>query len=176
MLGSCLDTLADKRRLEWLGHIARMPEHRIPKMALFGCVRACVRAWVCVCVCVCVCVRARASVCVCVCACAWGGGAAGYLGGSGRVEGQSSEVGAEFGGLRGGRGEGMEGVRREGELNCCPVVLIVIRVSNEWKASCKPLSDFFNYHADHSIEPPFYDEDGRACLYRSRRQASLPAV
>ena len=41
-----------KRRLEWLGHIARMPEHRIPKMALFGCVRACVRACVCVCVCV----------------------------------------------------------------------------------------------------------------------------
>ena len=30
-----------------------MPEHRIPKMALFGCVRACV------CVCVCVCVRVR---------------------------------------------------------------------------------------------------------------------
>ena len=48
-----------KRRLEWLGHIARMPEHRIPKMALFGCVRACVRA------------------CVCVCACAWGGGGGG---------------------------------------------------------------------------------------------------
>ena len=55
MLGSCLDTVADKitkRRLEWLGHIARMPEHRIPKMALFGCVHACVRACVCVCVCV----------------------------------------------------------------------------------------------------------------------------
>ena len=70
----------------------------------------------------------------------------------------------------------MEGVRREWELNCCPVLLIVIRVSNEWRASCKPLSGFLNHHADHSIEPPFYDEEGRACLYRSRRQASLPAV
>ena len=103
-LGSCLDTVADKitkRRLEWLGHIARMPEHRIPKMALFGCVRACVRA--CAYVCVCACARA----------CAWGGGA-GYQGGRGRIEGQSSEVGAKLGGLRGGGGEGMEGVRREG--------------------------------------------------------------
>ena len=45
-----------KRRLEWLGHIARMPEHRIPKMALFGCVRACV------CVCVCACARAHVRV------------------------------------------------------------------------------------------------------------------
>ena len=52
---------------------------------------------VCVCVCVCVCARARA--------CAWGGGA-GYQGGRGRVEGQSSEVGAELGGLRGGEGRG----------------------------------------------------------------------
>ena len=25
-----------RRRLEWLGHLARMPEHRIPKSALFG--------------------------------------------------------------------------------------------------------------------------------------------
>ena len=57
-LGSCLDTVADKitkRRLEWLaiGHIARMPEHRIPKMAVWmrACVRACVRVRVCVCVC-----------------------------------------------------------------------------------------------------------------------------
>ena len=25
-----------KRRLEWLGHVARMPEHRLPKKALFG--------------------------------------------------------------------------------------------------------------------------------------------
>ena len=94
-LGSCRDTVADKitkRRLEWLGHIARMPEHRIPKMALFGCMCACVCARVCVCVCAC----ARA--------CAWGGGAV-YLGGRGRVEGQSSEVGAVLGGLRGG-GEG----------------------------------------------------------------------
>ena len=85
-----------KRRLEWLGHIACMPEHRIPKMALFGCVRACVRACVCVCVCVCVCM---------------GRGGAGYLGGRGRVEGQSSEVGAELGGLRGG-GEGRGGEGR----------------------------------------------------------------
>ena len=66
-LGSCLDTVADKitkRRLEWLGHIARMPEHRILKMALFGCVRACA--------------------CVCVSACAWGGGG----GGGGRLSGR----------------------------------------------------------------------------------------
>ena len=58
---SCLDTVADKitkRRLEWLGHIARMPEHRIPKMALFGCVHACV--------CVCVCVYVRMRTCVCM--------------------------------------------------------------------------------------------------------------
>ena len=34
-----LDTVADKitrRRLAWLGHIAHMPEHCVPKMALFG--------------------------------------------------------------------------------------------------------------------------------------------
>ena len=70
-LGSCLDTVADKitkRRLEWLGHIACMPEHRIPKMALFGCVRACVCVCVCVrvCVCVCVCVCVRVHTCVCM--------------------------------------------------------------------------------------------------------------
>ena len=35
-----------------------------------------------------------------------GGGGGGYLGGSGRVEGQSSEVGAELGGLRGREGRG----------------------------------------------------------------------
>ena len=34
-----LEAAADKvckRRLEWLGHLARMPNHRIPKMTLFG--------------------------------------------------------------------------------------------------------------------------------------------
>ena len=46
---------------------------------------------------------------MCVCVCMGRGGGAGSLRGRGRVEGQSSEVGAE---LRGG-GEGMEGVRRE---------------------------------------------------------------
>ena len=34
------DTTADKvhkRRLEWLGHLARMEDHRRPKFVLFGC-------------------------------------------------------------------------------------------------------------------------------------------
>ena len=33
------ETVADmvmQRRLEWLGHVARMPDHRIPKSILFG--------------------------------------------------------------------------------------------------------------------------------------------
>ena len=105
-----------KRRLEWLGHIARMPEHRIPKMALFGCVRACV--------CVCVCVRVCVCVCVCVCARAHvrvhGEGGAGYQGGRGRVEGQSSEVGAELGGLRGGRGGDGGSETRRGNSTVVP--------------------------------------------------------
>ena len=40
---------------------------------------------------------------MCARACAWGGGT-GYQGGRGRVKGQSSEVGAELGGLKGGDG------------------------------------------------------------------------
>ena len=34
-----IETTTDKvckRRLEWLGHLARMPNYRIPKMTLFG--------------------------------------------------------------------------------------------------------------------------------------------
>ena len=34
------DTTVDKvqkRRLEWLGHLARMEDHRLPKSVLFGC-------------------------------------------------------------------------------------------------------------------------------------------
>ena len=33
------ETAADKvkkRRLEWLGHLARMPDHRVPKSTLFS--------------------------------------------------------------------------------------------------------------------------------------------
>ena len=48
--------------------------------------------------------------CVCAHVRMHGEGGAGYQAGRGRVEGQSSEVGAELGGLRRG-GEGMEGVR-----------------------------------------------------------------
>ena len=29
-------TKVQKRRLEWLGHLARMPEHRMPKITLFS--------------------------------------------------------------------------------------------------------------------------------------------
>ncbi len=28
--------MVQRRRLEWLGHVARMPDHRIPKSMLFG--------------------------------------------------------------------------------------------------------------------------------------------
>ena len=34
-----VETTSDKvtkRRLEWLGHLARMPDHRLPKYLLFG--------------------------------------------------------------------------------------------------------------------------------------------
>ena len=34
------ETAAEKtqrRRLEWLGHVACMPDHRIPTFTLFGC-------------------------------------------------------------------------------------------------------------------------------------------
>ena len=89
MLGSCLDTVADKITKRRLGVAWAYCSHARAPYSQDGSVwmRACVRACVCVCV------------CVCVCACAWGG--AGHLGGRGMVEGQSSEVGA---GLRGGRG------------------------------------------------------------------------
>ena len=93
-----------------------------------------------------------------------GEGVAGYQRWRGRVEGQSSEVNAVLGGLR--------GLDEKWDLNCCPILLIVIRASNEWRASCKPLSGFFSHHVDLSIEPTFYDEEGRACLQRSIRQAS----
>ncbi len=34
-----LQTILTQRRLEWLGHVARMPEHRMPKALLFGLLR-----------------------------------------------------------------------------------------------------------------------------------------
>ena len=102
---------------------------------------------------VCICVRTHAHVRV------NGEGGAGSLGGRGRVEGQSSEVGAELGGLRGGRGGDGGSEMRRGNSTVVPyklykLELIIIRISNEWRASCKPLSGFFSHHADHSIEPP----------------------
>ena len=75
---------------------ARAPYSQDGSVWMCACVH--VRVRVCVCVCVCVCVRARAHVRV------HGEGGAGYQGGRGRVEGQSLEVGAELGGLRGERG------------------------------------------------------------------------
>ena len=32
----CIDQMVKRRRLEWLGHIARMPDNRIPKKVFFG--------------------------------------------------------------------------------------------------------------------------------------------
>ena len=77
-----------------------------------------------------------------------------------------------------GRGGDGGNETRRGNSTVVPykLELIIIRVLNECRALCKPLSGFFSHHADHPNEPPFNDEEGRACLYRSRRQASLPAV
>ena len=32
----CIDQMIKRRRLEWLGHIAYMPDNRIPRKVLFG--------------------------------------------------------------------------------------------------------------------------------------------
>ena len=57
---------------------------------------------------------------------------------------------------------GGEGIKGEGGNK--QIELIIIRVSNEWRVSCKPLSGFFSHHADHPNEPPFDYEEGRACF------------
>ena len=34
--GETTSVVVSRRRLQWLGHLAQMPEHRMPKTILFG--------------------------------------------------------------------------------------------------------------------------------------------